>query len=114
MLAIARKLQRKLRKGAIKERCGLVLADGSILDVENKHPRPEVGVLFPARELVDHEHELAATWHTHPSTPSRLSQEDYIGFLQWPHIKHYIIANDGVRCYRIEDGLIVEDCYAAR
>lgn len=87
------------------ERCGLVLADGSIIEVENTHPNPTEGFKISARDLM---RDPVASWHTHPGASANLSQEDYRGFLQWPHLDHYIIGINGVRKYRIVDGVIIQ------
>lgn len=47
-----------------------------------------------------------ATWHTHPSSGSNLSPEDYVAFLNWPELRHYIISENDVWCYRIHNNLV--------
>lgn len=113
MRAIASKLKRKLRKGDTTERCGLVLSDGKAVECNNSHPEPSNGFVIPARALLKHEGRIKGTWHTHPHGDSLLSQEDYAGFSQWPDLTHFIIGLDGVRAYRVEDGIIREVDLAA-
>lgn len=90
------------------ERCGLILRDGSILEVENKHETPENGFRIAASEMVKHEDNMMATWHTHPRDTANLSEADYMGFGNWPDLKHFIIGVDGVRCFEVQPPLIVE------
>jgi proteasome lid subunit RPN8/RPN11 len=56
---------------------------------------------------------LAGTWHTHPGKEAALSQDDYLGFANWPELTHYIVGTDGVRAYRVVDGIIQEIDLAA-
>lgn len=108
MRAIVQKLQRKLRKTDVREKCGLVLKDESVVAVVNTHPEPENGFRIEAREMLNYEDQLLGTWHTHPKTTSVLSQDDYAGFSQWPELIHFIVGTDGVRAYRFEDGFLME------
>lgn len=103
-----RKLSRKLKPADTQEKCGLVLTDGRVIETPNNHPNPENGFMIPAKLMIKQGEKLAGTWHTHPGKTSHLSQEDYRGFNQWPHLIHYIVGTDGVRAYRVEEGMIVE------
>jgi proteasome lid subunit RPN8/RPN11 len=103
---VASKLKRKLRKTDTVERCGLVLANGSCPEKPNIHPQPERGFMFRAEDLLENENSLVGSWHTHPGQSAALSHEDYNGFSQWPHLTHYIIGTDGVRAYRVIDGIV--------
>ena len=100
-------LKKKLRAGDVAERCGLVLKNGRLIETENTHEDPIKGFRIDARELLKHEDNLAGTWHTHPGMSANLSNEDRKGFLQWPHLTHYIIGTDGVRSYVVEDGMVM-------
>ena len=95
-----------------EERCGLILKDGSIVEIENvaedkvnSYRMNPVGVL----PFVD---DLAGTWHTHPEGDPNLSGEDYSGFLAWPELEHSIIGHRNgqvvVTRYRVQDGLVVQ------
>ena len=106
MNALASRLKRKLRPTDTEERCGLVLRDGRCFQVENTHGEPARGFRLDASEMVKHEGELAGTWHTHPNQTAALSEEDFMGFRQWPDLTHYIIGTDGVRGYRVVDGFL--------
>ncbi|WOF44373.1 Mov34/MPN/PAD-1 family protein [Sphingopyxis indica] len=99
-------------EGASIERCGFLLKDGTLVEVPNVHSEPEKGFDMDSAAMIEHlEKPLVATWHTHPGGDPNLSQEDYAGFLNWPHLKHYIVGTrDGevtVECYIVEDGLVI-------
>ena len=113
MRDIVRKLKRKLRKDDTLERCGLVLSDGMVFQLENIHPQPERGFIIPGSEMFKYATTLCGTWHTHPGREATFSQEDYFGFCNWPDLIHFIIGTDGVKAYRVEDGVIVEVDLAA-
>lgn len=91
------------------ERIGFVLDDGKIVECENIHPEPEQGFEFRAEDLIEFENRAVASWHTHPNQDSNLSMSDYSGFRHWPKLKHYVIGNDGIRCFKVERGKVVED-----
>jgi proteasome lid subunit RPN8/RPN11 len=110
---IVRKLKRKLLHTDTRERCGLVLSDGMVFQLDNIHPDPERGFMISGVELFKYQTMLAGTWHTHPGQSSVFSQEDHDGFMQWPDLTHFIVGNDGVRAYRVEDGIIREVDLAA-
>lgn len=107
MTAIVSKLKKKLKAGDTVERCGLVLASGRVFQTDNVHPEPEKGFEIPIEKMIEFEQELVGTWHTHPGKPATLSEADYDGFRNWPSLTHYIVGADGVRAYRVEDGLCV-------
>jgi len=76
------------------ERCGLILADGKILEVPNTHPKPEDHFSI-ARSYFTEYPDALATWHTHPSGQANLTVEDYRAFLTQPNLFHYIVG-DGI------------------
>lgn len=90
-----------------EERCGLVLKNGKSVEVENTAVDPVTSFEISPAEMIKKGRKVAATWHTHPGQSANLSHEDYAGFLNWPNLTHYIVGTDGVRAYRIQDGLIV-------
>lgn len=91
------------------ERVGLVLRDGSVIELPNISTLPEESFLVDPVDLLNHEDEMVATWHTHPRTPATLSGEDYQTFLMWPDLLHIIIGTDGVRGYKVVNGAVVND-----
>lgn len=111
MTDIKSKLLSKLEPGALEERCGLVMADGSVIDVTNVSGTPELGFRMDAQELLDNVDRAISTWHTHPDTDPNLSEEDYAGFLQWPKLSHFIVGlragKPAVTEFVVNDGLVV-------
>ena len=89
------------------ERCGFILEDETVVEVENISEDPENSFEISAEMLVKFEDTMVAAWHTHPNAPAQLSDDDYVGFMNWPNIKHYIIGADGVRCYEVHEGAVV-------
>lgn len=100
-------LAKKLKKGDTAERCGLVLKGSKIIELENISAEPEKGFEISPNNMVKYEDEMVASWHTHPDHDSNLSEKDYAGFLMWPQIKHYIVGTDGVSCYVVKDGIVI-------
>lgn len=92
-----------------EERCGFILKDGTIVEVKNQSPRPEAAFDIDAQDIIKHLDVMAATWHTHVETSSYPSGADYVCFQNWPHLKHYIVGSDGVKCYKLDGKRVVED-----
>lgn len=90
------------------ERVGLILDDGQIVELENICPDPE-GFAVKPEDMVVYEERAVATWHTHPGADNNLSTGDYIGFQNWPRLRHYIVGTNGVKCYEVRDGKIVQN-----
>lgn len=97
----------------LSERCGIVLTDGSIVEIENVAEDPTDGYdMHPEAVLPFLDKGLIAeTWHTHPRGDPNLSGEDYSGFLAYPDLVHNIVGiRDGkvtVTRWRVQDGLVV-------
>jgi proteasome lid subunit RPN8/RPN11 len=89
-----------------KERCGLILKKNRVIEVVNSHPDPEHGFEISPDSIIRHEDQLQGTWHTHPGGAATLSNEDYACFINWPHLEHYIVGEEGVRRYAVEDGVV--------
>lgn len=92
------------------ERCGVILDDGSILELDNLHPMPTQGFRMPAEAL--NSSNVVATWHTHPTTGPNLSVDDYRAFTAFPRLRHYVVAASEIWCYGMACGiLLVHDDY---
>lgn len=93
------------------ERCGLVLADGTLAEVDNIHPEPARGFEMCPKAFLLVVADAVATWHTHPGKDPNLSQEDRNGFRQWPNLIHHIVGiRDGepaVHSFKVVEGGIV-------
>lgn len=90
-----------------KERVGLILCDGSIVELDNVCSDPENGFEVRGDQMLQYEDTIYATWHTHPNQNSNLSSGDYLTFLSWPDFSHYIIGTDGVARYFIENNRVL-------
>lgn len=106
-MALRTKLVRRLRKTDTEERCGLILTGDKVIEVKNIAEEPERGFEIDAEEMIKHEADLIGTWHTHPGEGSNLSERDYLGFLMWPKLTHYIIGVGSVSSYNVQDGVVL-------
>lgn len=95
------------------ERCGVITAEGEVVELANVHDTPKDGFrVAPADALIWLAGEKAvSTWHTHPGGDPNLSEQDYAGFLQWPDLTHWIVGlRDGEPLaleYAVDNGLVL-------
>ena len=89
------------------ELCGVVLGDGTIKSVPNIHPDPHDNFAMDATVLDDPE--VVATWHTHPRSGANLTVSDYLSFMSYPDLRHYIISASEIWCYRMDNDILVAD-----
>lgn len=94
------------------ERCGILTADGHLVEIPNIHADPVKGFhMEPVAFLACLEAGAVATWHTHPGKDPNLSEEDMRGFLQWPMLTHHIVGiRDGeptVHSFGVKHGQLV-------
>lgn len=91
------------------ERVGFVLDTGEIVEVENQCGMPEDGFEVSGADLMKYEDRAVASWHTHPGSDynANLTTADQQSFLDFPELRHYIVAQDGVRCYVIENDRVI-------
>lgn len=91
-----------------KERVGFLLPPkGKVVEVENICSDPENGFEVSAEDLVKYGETALASWHTHPGASSNLSADDFVAFLNYPNMKHYVVGMDGVKCYVVENGKVI-------
>lgn len=95
------------------ERCGLIVGD-EIIEVSNTHPEPEEGFEVDPAALIEYEGRMTGTWHTHPKGSSNLSQEDHNCFTQWPELRHFIIAKDGITEFVVIEGAVIRANHTPR
>lgn len=104
-------LENLLQPDDVNERCGLILKDGTIVEIANVADDPVTSYRMNAAEVVLHLDETVATWHTHPDDDPNLSGADYAGFLSWPHLEHYIVGRRNGKIvtlkYKVENGLVL-------
>lgn len=101
----------ELRPGE-PEYCGVIRADGTVLQLPNVHTEPTRGFEIDPRAFLEQlEAGAVATWHTHPAADPNLSEEDMNGFRQWPQLLHHIVGiRDGektVVTFKVLEGGIV-------
>ncbi|WP_454287267.1 hypothetical protein [Rhizobium arsenicireducens] len=89
------------------ERVGFILKTGEIIEVPNVCSKPTDGFDVAGVDIVEFTPLAVATWHTHPDSDSNLSASDWHTFLSWPDLDHYIIGNDGVTKFVVQDGDIL-------
>lgn len=90
------------------ERCGVILRDGTLVELPNLHPDPVNSYEMDPEEYLDR---AWATWHTHPRTTGNLSSEDYLNFCTPPAntMVHFIVDSTLVWRYYWEDGRLLLD-----
>lgn len=104
-----------LRRTDKQERCGLILASGHYLELENIAEDPQEGFEMDPIEVLQlmSEGSVVGTWHTHPTTPPVLSGADYNCFRSWPDLRHEILGFDSegkyeLRSYVVRDGIVFD------
>lgn len=98
-----------LQPDETKERCGLILKDDTIVEVNNVALVPEQSYEMDPIAVLHYLPYVRGTWHTHPTGTPVLSGADYQGFLLWPDLEHVIVSPAGIKRYRVVDG-VVEEC----
>lgn len=93
--------------GGDVERCGLILRDHMVIELKNVSAMPEVSFEISAQDIVKYVGDAIATWHTHPAGNGNLSGADYVCFLNWPKLRHFILGTDGLHEYRVENGAVI-------
>lgn len=102
-------LEQLLQPNDVNERCGLVLSDGTIVEIVNIAEKPEDSYEMDPLGVIPFLSMAEATWHTHPNGTNILSGADYEGFKRWPDLRHHVIGKEGVRSYYV-DGEVVREC----
>lgn len=97
----------------LEERCGLILKDDTIVELENIHPNPEQGFEIDSSEVLRYLEQMKATWHTHPNQSSILSGEDHLCFSHWADLQHHIIGKDGISTYEVQNGAVLDANHTA-
>lgn len=89
---------------------GGILTNKGIQELKNIDSDPEHAFSMSPQDLEKlNSSNTTATFHTHPNAKSLLTNLDYLAFLHYPRLKHYIIGNDGIRCYRVHKGAVIEE-----
>ena len=97
-----------------EEVCGFVLENKRSVQVKNVHPEPTQGFEIDPEDIMSYIDRIKGIWHTHPQATSVLSGEDKQCIEQWPDVAHYIVGEDGIRKYVVENGVVVDADYIPR
>lgn len=89
------------------ERGGLLLQDDELVELANVHPEPLEGYMPDPAEVIPLIAEAVGTWHSHPGRTAQPSSQDAQTFAGWPDWTHVIVGLDGVRAFRIKNGMPV-------
>ena len=94
----------------ILERCGFILKDGSVVEVENESATPS-GTFQISESVIEQTglENIAIFWHSHPSGDVNLSLDDYFNFLQYPDHKHHIYNETGFAEYYVRRGFVMRE-----
>lgn len=88
---------------------GIILTNKSMIKLNNvaKNPMEDFELSEDDLVLLDDENTYG-TFHTHPGRGANLSIVDYLTFKKYPRLTHYIIGKDGVKCYKMQGGILIE------
>lgn len=89
------------------ERCGFILTNGQVIEVENVANNPETEFEIAESVFNEYADEIKATWHTHTGTNANLSLEDYLTFLAFPEYQHWIVSAKKTVLFGIEENSVV-------
>ena len=93
--------------GLPRERVGLILRDGRIVELANSSAEPENSFLVLADDLLPYLDDAVATFHTHPMGGLDPSSDDIYCFQMWPDLEHWIVAPEGERRFRVEKNAVI-------
>lgn len=91
----------------IVERCGFILKDGSVVELENTHPQRSHAFSISDSDFEKYEGRIATVWHTHPDSNVNLSVADYRAFLTKPEVLHMIIGEQHTALFYVEDQTVL-------
>lgn len=85
------------------ERVGFILKDSKVIECVNIALDSEYVFMIQSQDIFLAVTQGVASWHTHPGRPSQFSPEDALAFANYPDMVHYILGDDGVSAYKVED-----------
>lgn len=92
------------------ERCGFILKDGTVVEVENTSATPSSTFKISEDEISNIGLEnICIFWHSHPSGNVNLSLDDYFAFLSFPDQKHRIYNQTGFAEYYVRRGFVMRE-----
>lgn len=92
--------------GLPRERVGLVLDDGEVVELPNISSEPEDSFFVSATDMLPYLDRVRATWHTHPMGGLEPSSMDMVFFRSWPDLTHWIVAQEGERSFVVRNGQV--------
>lgn len=90
---------------SVVERCGVILEDGSIIELPNSAENQAEDFSFP-RSYFEKYPTTVATWHTHPTGNPNLSVNDYKSFLTLPDLFHYVVGDGIVWAFYVRENKV--------
>lgn len=84
------------------ERIGFIVGS-EVIEVANIAQNPTEGWYISPEDVLKYGEAAWATWHTHPNHTANLGGDDHVTFKQWPELKHFVLGNDGVKCYQYDE-----------
>ena len=115
MSDVQSRLEAHLEAEAPNECVGLLLWDGTVIQLRNQAQSPHRFFVNP-QQLIDREQEftspILAMYHSHPHRPAVPSGEDerMMHYLEtvWPQVYHIILSPQGHAAYHVVDGQVKE------
>lgn len=89
------------------ERCGVVLNDGTIVELPNRSSSPSNSFSMLESDFEPYREQAIATWHTHPRGPNNLSIDDYNTFVELEDYYHLILTHQSISLYKTIDGHVM-------
>lgn len=83
------------------------MSNGDVVECMNICDDPTNGFDVSDADLARYCDDAVATWHTHPNGTKLLSVGDYQSFRVNDDLIHFIIADDGVAAYRVDNGVVL-------
>ena len=81
------------------ERCGFVLRDGSLVEVENLASDPSNYFLISDESFEEYDGQIFASWHTHTHDSANISMADYETFTTSTLAKHVVVSRKAVAVF---------------
>lgn len=93
----------------VVERCGVILKDGSVQELNNIHPKPDSFFEMDMKQVENLIDDVEVFWHSHTTNNVNLSLADYFSFLKYPDHIHRIYSATGFAQYIVRNGLVIRE-----
>lgn len=87
------------------ERCGVITADGNIVECPNMSTSPENSYFIMEKDI-EAISGIVGTWHSHPRGPLNLSIDDYNNFAELHQLSHIILTPRFVALYEMQEDFV--------